>query len=358
MLHQRIFYNYQICLSPFQPIKSDMADQRAQEQMHMFCSDILNLAYNNPEIIGLKIEPDDCFELYVCNNRKPDLSKSFRKSGELMGNIYRFLCYAALYGEINSNTLKVLLDKQQMKIAKTVLNILPKLGLTVVKEGLSVTLTTDKYPQIFHAMRLLVNVNTHDGEITGKTIFSFAMCIYNGDINYLIRMIEEKNEIENDFFTPYFKNMIDKGYIYDQDCGWCAEGPYFNFKFNNEVSGVHIYFSLHKKHQIYFQLGSQIGVKAICEDFNNQLDHIQNYLLNRLTDCNDCMGCTKGGKNEKFAVEVKKDGTKRLLCPNSFWIGFQIEYMNHDIIKSIIDFSTLQAKYGVNWRKKKNAQKE
>lgn len=353
LLHQRIFYNYLLCLSPFKPVKSDLADEQAQEQLHRFCGVVLCSAFENPELLGLKAQPDDCFELYVCNNRKPELSKSFRRYGELTESFYRFLCYAALNGTISGSTLTVALDKQQMKAAKEALAFLPYLGFGVVKDSLSVTLTASKYPRIFPAMRLLASVNAPGGEITGKTLFSFAMCVFSGDIDYLIPMIERKMDLESGFFAPYFERMLGMGYRFERDWGWGAEGPYFSFQFNNGVSGVHICFQIHKKHQIYFQLGSQIGVKAICEDFDSQPAHIQDYLLDRLSDCNNCLGCTKGGRNAKFAVEVDENGAKCLLCPNSFWIGFQIEYMNHDVMRTLIDFSALQEQYGENWRKKK-----
>lgn len=95
-LPQRIFYNYLLCFSPFRPIESDEADRRSQEQMHSLCEDILRSLYEYPSLMNIKVEPDDCFELYVSNNRKPELSKSLRKAGEQIGNLYRILCHAAL----------------------------------------------------------------------------------------------------------------------------------------------------------------------------------------------------------------------------------------------------------------------
>lgn len=352
-LPQRIFYNYKLCLSPFNPVKSDSAREMEQEHMHRLCSDIIHKLYGKPELMKIQNEPDDCFELYVCNNRKPELSKSFRKSGELMGNLYRFLCGAALNGTLDNDRLTVNLDKKQMKDAKTVLSFLPHVNIDVKITDLSVMLISDQYPGIFNAMRFLAAINAPDGQITGKTLFAFAMCIFDKNTNYLIDMVEREMDVESGFFNPYFQQMTGTGYSFEHDFGWGPEGPYFTYKFSNGVSGFDIQFDMRKIHQIYFQLGSQIGVKAICEDFENQPEHIKDYLLDRLMDCNDCLGCTKGGKNAKFAVKVTRNGTKRILCPNSIWIGFQVEYMNHDIMKALIDFSAIQALYGEDWRKTK-----
>lgn len=352
-LPQRIFYNYLICLSPFRPIKSNEADEQSQAQMHALCSHILNSLYKQPELMNIKAGPDDCFELYVSNNRKPELSLSFRKSGEQMGNLYRFLCFAAINGKIGSATLSVTLDKKQFKAAREALNFLPHLGFAVEKDGLVITLTALKYPLVFPAMRLLANNNAPDGQITDETLFSFAMGIFDGSMDYLIDMIEREMELEPGFFAPYFDQMLQRGYLAERNYGWCAEGPTFGFRFSNGVSGVNLCYDMRKIHQLHFSLGSQIGVKAICEDFDNQPEHIKYYMTDRLTDCNNCMGCTKGGKNMKSYVEVTYAGKHRLLCPNSIWIGFQVEYMSHVMMKALVDFSALQAQYGVNWRKLK-----
>lgn len=345
-LPQRIFYNYKLCLSPFIAVKSDLVSEIEQKQLHDWSVSVINKLYEQPELMNINDEPDDCFELYVCNNRKPELSKSFRKSGELMNNFYRFLCYSTLNGNLDNNILTVNLDKKQMKEVKTALSFLPIVGIKSEVKDDFVVLSSDQYPDIFRTMRFLTTANAPDGQITGKTLFAFAMCIFDKNTDYLINMVEREMDIESGFFAPYFKQMVDAGYIFEHEYGWCAEGPYFFYKFSNAVSGFNIHFDMRKIHQIYFSLGSQIGVKSICEDFDNQSEHIKDFLLDRLTDCNNCMGCTKGGKNSKFAVEVTRNGIHHILCPNSIWIGFQVEYMNHDIMKKLIDFSALQAQYG------------
>lgn len=352
-LPQRIFYNYLLCFSPFRPIESDEADRRSQEQMHSLCEDILRSLYEYPSFMNIKVEPDDCFELYVSNNRKPELSKSLRKAGEQIGNLYRILCHAALNGNINGNKLAVDLDKKQLKESGEALNFLPHMGFTAERNGSAVTLTAEKYPLIFPAMRLLAQNNMVDGQIVGSTLFAFAMGLFDGNTDHLIVMIEDMMELEPGFFGPYFSQMLQMGYKFTHKYDWCPEGPTFMYSFNNEVSGFSIYFDMRKIHQIYFALSTQIGVKAICEDFENQPQHIKDFLAGRLFDCNNCMGCTKGGKYDKFAVPVIHNGNQRLLCPNSIWIGHQVEYMDHDIMKAMIDFSMLQAQYGENWQKPK-----
>lgn len=350
-LPQRIFYNYLLCLSPFRPVKSDVASEQSQVQMHSLCKDILHSLYEDSSLMNIKVEPDDCFELYVCNNRKPELSISFRKAGEQMGNLYRFLCHAALNGYIDNNTLVVTLDKKQQKTAGEALNFLQHIGFVIKKDGLTVTMTAEKYPLVFPAMRLLTLNNTLDGQVTGTTLFALAMGLFDNNTDYLIAMIEYQMELEPNFFKPYFSQMLQKGYKFSYKYDWCPEGPTFVFKINNDVSGISIYFDMRKIHQLYFALSTQIGVKAICEDFEKQPQHIKDFLADRLSDCNNCLGCTKGGKNAKFAVVVTIYGEQRLLCPNSIWIGHQVEYMSHKMMKAMVDFSGLQAQYGDNWRK-------
>lgn len=352
-LPQRIFYNYLLCLSQFRPVKSDEASEQSQAQMHSLCEDILRSLYEDSSLMNIKVEPDDCFKLHVCNNRKPELSKSFRKAGEQMGNLYRFLCHAAVNGNIDNNTLVVTLDKKQLKAAGEALNFLPHMGFIVEKDGLTVTLTTEKYPLVFPAMRLLTLNNTLNGQVTGATLFAFAMGLFDSNTDYLIAMIEREMELEPNFFEPYFSQMLQKGYRFSRNYDWCPEGPTFAFRYNNDVSGVSICFDMRKIHQLHFALSTQIGVKAICEDFENQPQHIKDFLVDRLSDCNNCLGCTKGGKNAKFAVAVTLNGEQRLLCPNSIWIGHQVEYINHKMMKALVGFSALQAQYGDNWRKPK-----
>lgn len=353
-LQQRIFYNHLLCLSPFRPVESDEASEQSQAQMHSLCEGILRTLYEDSSRMNIKAESDDCYELYVCNNRKPGLSKSFRKVGEQMGNLYRFLCHAALTGSMENNTLVVTLDRKQLNAAVAALSFLQHLGFVVEKDGLQVTLTAEKYPLVFPAMRLLTVNNMLDGQVTGATLFAFAMGIFDSNTDYLITMIEREMELEYNFFEPYFSQMLQKGYRFSRHYDWGPEGPVFAFRVNNDVSGVSICFDMRKVHQLYFALSTQIGVKSICEDFENQPQHIRDFLANRLFDCNNCLSCTKGGKNAIFAVSVAIDGKKRKLCPNSIWIGHQVEYMNHDIMKALVDFSALQAQYGNNWRKPMN----
>lgn len=220
------------------------------------------------------------------------------------------------------------------------------MGFIVEKDGLTVTLTAEKYPLVFPAMRLLTLNNTHDEQVTGATLFAFSMGLFDSKSDYLITMIEREMGLEPNFFEPYFSQMWQKGYKFSHNYDWCAEGPTFVIRFNNNVSGVSIYFSIHKTHQLFFALSTQIGVKAICEDFENQPQHIKDFLADRLFECNNCLGCTKGGKNARFAIPVVLNGKQRLLCPNSIWIGHQVEYMNHNMMKALVDFSALQAQYG------------
>jgi len=349
-LPQRIFYNYGLCLSPFTPIKSDVATETEQAQMHRLCGDIIKTLSEKPDLMKITNEPDDSFELYVCNNRKPELSKSFRKSAEIMANLYRFMCLAALNGTISGVTLTAEYDKKQ-KDVKMILSFLSFLGIAGTVDGTSVTLKSAEYPGIFSAMRLLATVSARGDKITDESLFSFAMCLFNQNQDYLVDMIEREMELEKGFFAPYFEKMIKMGYIAKHKYGWCPEGPYFNFNFLNDVSGVRLIFDMRKVHQIYFDLGSTIGSKAICEDFGGLDDDIRKYIFGTIGGCSNCLGCTKGGKNAKFSVEIEYGGEKRMICPQFYSI--QVPNMNHDIINAMIEYSALQARYGKNWHKAK-----
>lgn len=239
-----------------------------------------------------------------------------------------------------------------MKDAAPSLNFLSHLGFGVEKDDLTVLLSAEKYPLIFLAMRLLARNASRGGLISGQSLFAFSMGLFDGSSDYLIRRIEDEMELEPSFFEPYFEQLRQKGYVYSHKYDWGPEGPVFFISFTNGVSGISLNYDVRKIHQLYFALTLQIGVKAICEDFDKQEASIKEFLLNRLMDCNNCMGCTKGGKSKKFTVPVEYNGTRRPLCPNSIWIGHQVEFMNSRIMNAMIDFSALQAEYGVNWRKK------
>lgn len=66
---------------------------------------------------------------------------------------------------------------------------------------------------------------------------------------------------------------------------------------------------------------------------------------------NNCMVCTKGGKNRQFTVLVHHDGSDYRLCPEFV----QMTWYNSDISREKIDFmlelNELQVRYGRSWHK-------
>ena len=123
-----------------------------------------------------------------------------------------------------------------------------------------------------------------------------------------------------------------------------------NCKYAKEVGGLSIEYNTLWPTVRFLNMTS-IGIKAILEHADELDEHLKQLLVRFCKHCNDCMGCTKGGKNKQFDITINAGGTDQRLCPQFM----QMEWYNGDIstdkIDCLLDFNELQERYGKNWKK-------
>jgi len=104
---------------------------------------------------------------------------------------------------------------------------------------------------------------------------------------------------------------------------------------------------------VRFVCNTTIGVKAALEHADELSDDIIRLLVRFCKPCDDCMGCTKGGKNAKFTVTVRSDGEEHRLCPQFAQMEWYNSNISRDKIGFMLEFNELQEKYGKSWKKTK-----
>lgn len=258
----------------------DSLAQRCVYNLRFMCRDstpmarLLDAVCAELELLALPHHPDEAWEGWEVNNRKPALDKAWRDICKKLYNFYKFLYTAVMPGE----------SKARIK---------PLYGALLEKSGVHIT-----------------DIN----QWTPVGLTNFVCGVMDGDFSYLLTRMDGATGHDG-YLTELGARCLAEGYTREIRTGFGATGYDFSVRFSNGVGGFIFQYNPRKYQRFSFGTQNGIGEKAMLEDFANLDADLQAHFLRICGRCRNCMGCTKGGKNKIFTVDVCHKGEKHALCP-------------------------------------------
>jgi len=229
----RIIYNVSAMRAEFNAVDSDTVSETAQRQFYDFMTGAIHRMFQNPEIIGLIIEPDETennphpHRKYKPNTHKYlETRKLLRKNQKILSDFFDTLEWLGSIGEEAGEKLMVpmcdLVTRSKNKPKqKKLLDTLRAVGFDLIERDGMLFIGCDAYPQMCCAWRLLSDVATADKDC--RTLVNvtsndnnnriFARHVYdvpNDDIfEILYRHI---NEDARDHVRSFFEYLKSKGF--------------------------------------------------------------------------------------------------------------------------------------------------
>lgn len=338
--------------SEFVPIESEKVDEKSQKKLHRLMGQMIDKLYETPNILNLADNEDEAYEWYAINNTNPELDKVYKSIFKCLFDFYKFMYVSFLMGEANDSYLSIsnTVLKENKTSYKPQYNILLKeIGINIEKSKPEIIVIAET--DIIQSLKLLaeripVNINPW----TPYAIINFACCSFTGDFNFLLTRVDNVSGL-NGLLLEIQDKCLKNGYEQDIKCSFGSSGFDFSITFRNRIGGFVMGYNPRKYWKFYFGSLNSIGVKAMLEDFEN-LDHdLQKHFVGLCKICNGCLGCTKSGRNNIFAVNVKYDGKEYNLCPDNY-SRHNWETINHELSAVLFKYHAAQEIYGADWKKK------
>ena len=342
---QRILHGYKSFYSDFAPIKSNNTTEDGQRELHTFLRNIIDIVYDNPSVLKMPLVADS--EDFYTNLT---LRKDHHKITKLLYDFYSFMYEAGISGSI-ADDKQFVLSLQTLKSNKIVfkppyLDLLSQAGITGIKTKEEV-MFTHKNPAIFHAWKLLSNVDVsvdweaYYGDFFPAKLFNFALCVFDGKADFLFPKIEKVMTWENGFLNKCEEKIFAAGFKKGKVSGGIGKtGMGFGIVYWKENCGFGM--SSSSGGEINYGSSTNRGFKAMLKDFVNLDTDIQAYCVKIAKKClgaGDCGVCNKKGTYHSM-ITVSFDGEDMILC--SDWPSNAIVMENIDFH---IKFLSLQNKY-------------
>jgi hypothetical protein len=346
-ISKRVIYGLNLIYSEFAPVNSKNSSEKNQKRLHELMGLMIDKLYENPELLKLTSHKDEAYQLYEVNNMKPELDKVFQSVTKELFEFYKFLYITALHGEINVNSLFIgnaVLKGKKSDFKPQYKELLNSVEIEVAKDKTAISIIADN--ELLQSFKLLaekvpVNIN----KWTPFVLANFACCSFTNDFSYLLKRTDDVNGL-NGLLFELQEQCLKEGYKISFECYLNATGLGYNIQFRNKVGGFLINYLVRKYQQFTFGTLNGIGEKAMLEDFENIDKDLQNHFVSVCKICNDCLGCTKGGKNKVFTVKVTYDGKERKLCPS--FPKHNWNTIDHRLIEVLSKYHVAQERYGIN----------
>lgn len=344
-LAQRVLAQYAFTFADFAPVATDAASLPAQRAFHALCGALVRGVAADPALLGL---PTDVLDEWLGPHQTLSMRPALYKVRNTCQKAFESLCgllYAAgLHGARQDGRLivpKARLPKLTAKALATCTDLLSRLGYAAEMGEDALSFRFPEQPEILDAWQALALACARDPGSPNSQALRFALWLHADDPGFFLERVCQLLGLEADFFAQVARRYEAKGYA----VRFFIDGYRTTCAFTRAASGLNIeYATLWPT--VRFVNTTSIGIKAILEDADALDAAFRRQLVWFCKPCNDCLGCTKGGKNKQFTVPVDADGQAHRLCPEFV----QMEWYNRDISLEKIDFllalGELQAQYG------------
>lgn len=340
-LAQRLVYMYIATYPKFIPANTDEVE--AQKQTHSFLGETLSKIYENPAIIDLPMEQDDCFNGEP-HKDKPELYKTMRNLEKKFLGFFDYIYELGCIGTVKDNKLHIL--KSDKKILKNKLIQLGQFDLEYEVTNESTIIYSKKYPDLCSGLKFLSGIckltqnRDIDNPVTKQSItrLMFMHCIF-----------DKKNVSFADFYGGFTqsggylekleKYFLDKGYSYDiNDGGFNLHRIYPDKSEGSFNTGL----DWRNNYQIRYSIGVP-DFRILMNHFREMDDELKQFFFSRTNVCTGCGYCTqtdKTGKRKPLSVQIEFNGEiadKCPLYPNLGWASLDGNTLS--LIKKIYAFA-------------------
>lgn len=341
-LAQRVVYPYIISYPEFIPIESDSISELSQRQMNDFLKTTLISIYNNPGIIEMPIEKDDCFNDGVLYNTNPELNNSMKKLERKFLEFYNFLFEIGLYGDVINSKLHILKSKKIVNKNKQI--IFEKLGLICMDEKDKIIIYSNDYPELCFGLKALSKTCNETGvkdpknAIIGQSVarLLFMKCLFYNDVVRDSQLYGHLNQ-NGKYLEELEDFLIKNGYEYN-----LHDGKYTLVKHcsDNKNGKFKVLFDWKRKSQLKYYFEIPGFTKLVSNYYLDLDDELKELIFSRLNGCSHCGYCIKTGKHELLTVSVEFNGEISEKCPfypNLNWD--MLDEKSVSAIKKLIEFS-------------------
>lgn len=350
-ISQRIIYGLNFMYSDFVPVESEKADVQGQRKLHRLMGQMIDKLYETPQLLHLAGDADAAYEWYAINRSDPELDKGYQSIFKCLFDFYKFLYISFLWGETKGDCLSIsnaALKENKASYKPQYKNLLNEVGIDIEKGKTEVIFIAEN--DMIQSLRLLaekvpVNINPW----TPYALMNFACCSFTGDFSYLLARVDNVAGL-NGLLLEIQNSCLENGYEKSIKCSFGAAGFDFGITLRNRVGGFVFGYNPRKYWKFFFGSMNSIGVKAMLVDFENLDKDLQKHLVSVCKTCNGCLVCTKGGRNNIFAVNVKHDGKEYSLCPDNY-SRHNWETINGELAASLFKYHAAQEIYGSDWKK-------
>ena len=346
-ISQRALYGHLLVYS--EPPKSE-----AELKLHTLFSDIWNMLYDYPALMELPYFEDESYPWDVINNRYPELDEKYKAVFKGIYEFWHFLKIFSLNGVVSGNS--IFGDKNALKAGATsyksiFASILEKTGFSVnkSKDGIALIHKDADIPaamqQLSKAAMERASVYEKHYEINAHSLFDFMRCSFNGDWEYIITRIDAEMGLGG-VLTALKEKCLENGYtlsIHPEGTKTSTSG--FGIDIMRGVGGFHITYNPRKTQKFGFGTKNGIGEKKMLEHFDELDIDMQRHFIDICRPCTCCMGCTKGGKNKIFTVNVNYNGNDYALCPMFPRHEWAADEFTAEVIDRLFRYHELQENY-------------
>ena len=338
----RILYRYEFTQADFRPIETLEASHEAQRAFHDLCTSIIRAIAADPTLLDVPTDhPDATMPIHHTLNMYPDIYEVRNKAQGAFTALANLMYLVGLKGELNGGRLSVSVAELKKMTRKSIamytdLFALVGDGVIFGCVGGTAYFECAANPELLAAWQMYAT--------KCYSAKNFLLGHYNCTGEDLLRRISELlgDDLEPVFFANVRQMYLAKGYREQ----FISDDYRAQYMLKKDISGCTIEFSVLSVTVRFLNINC-IGIKAILEHFDELSDGLKSEFLTQCKKCNDCLGCTKGGKNKQFTVEVTAlDGEIVRLCPEFV----QMEWYNADMTieraELLLELNELQAKYG------------
>ena len=350
-LAQRVMYRFSFTFADFVPIDSETVSVDTQRAFYELCKSMIGDIADDPSLVGLPTDhPDEWMRAHDVMNRHPELYKVRNACLKMFNELYGLLFAAGLCGKLQEG--KLILSQSDMpklaaKTIKTYTAFLERYGLCIETTGDGLSFAFPQNPDILAAWQLLAAKCSGYSDKQRDNATQFALWLHHNDGTYFLERLKALLGLDDGFFSYIAEKYLAMGY----GVKYTSNEYGTQYEYLRDIGGLRIEYNTLWP-TVRFVSSTCIGIKAILENADVLSEGIKPLLVDFCKKCDDCMGCTKGGKNKKFDVTINAGGTDYRLCPQFM----QMEWYNSDISREKIDFllelNELQERFGKNWKKR------
>lgn len=339
-LAHRVIYSYIGSFPDFVPLKDSQASEQSQRDMYDFMKSTLSKIYEEPSLLSLPAQPDEFYEDWELQNRKPKLILAMKSISKKINDLLQIMLQIGLSGDIAGDTLVV--HKDKIKFTKNMLMRLTQFGLYCEDSQDEYVFSNDDYPELFPAWKLISGIAIKQSD----PVLFFSRCMFNlnhpyaADIFSVLTNNEEAFNILRDFFEKNgYKRVECRESLISLD--WVRnygkkDEPLKASWGEREHGGISIWFDYTKRNQIFYGLRIP-KFKELMLHFDEMEDRLKEFVINKNKKCDGCGYCTqtdKTGARKRLYQPVSHNGNYNLclLFPGFSYVWTSIDEHTAEII--------------------------